>query len=295
MIDIAQILFVYVSPIIAVTMLLLNIVEIYFIFKQKKRIKSSALAYVLNLSISDALVGFTIIIAKIFFYIWKCTNSNTARLLYYVARYCLLRFSLYVSVFSLIAMALIRWLAVKHPMKHKIFIRKYTVKMCVLIWALSFLAVTCLYCSLRFTLDPTKFEQYEIIIFPVIVYPATAVFGISYYNIRNLSMRKEANKQANIRKNHSIVDKVHSFAMRSTFAFIICWVPLVTYCLVKYCNVFTGWKNMLHLEYSLSVLAMINSVIDPILYFLSVFSRMRRRNNSIKVVNSATTIGIHPL
>ena len=67
MIDIAQILFVYVSLIIAVTIVLLNIVEIYFIFRQKNRIKSSALAYVLNLSMSDAFVGFAIIIAKIFF------------------------------------------------------------------------------------------------------------------------------------------------------------------------------------------------------------------------------------
>ena len=76
---------------------------------------------------------------------------------------------------------------------------------------------------------------------------------------------------------------------------MICWVPFVTYCLVKYCNLFNGWKNILHLEYSLFVLALFNSVIDPILYFLSVFSRMRRRKNNIKVVNSATTIGIHSL
>ena len=89
------------------------------------------------------------------------------------------------------------------------------------------------------------------------------------------------------------MDKVHSFALRSTFAFMICWVPFVTYCLVKYCNLFNGWKNILHLEYSLFVLALFNSVIDPILYFLSVFSRMRCRNNKINIVNSATRKSIH--
>ena len=127
MIDLAQILFVYVSPIIVVTiLLLLNIAEIYSIFrpKKKKRIKSSVLAYVLNLSISDVFVGFAIIIAKLIFYIWKYTNNSTSRLLFYVVRYYLVRFSLFVSVFSLITMTLIRWLAVKHPMNHQIFIRK---------------------------------------------------------------------------------------------------------------------------------------------------------------------------
>ena len=90
MIDPAQILFVYVSPIIVVTiLLLLNIAEIYSIFrpKKKKRIKSSVLAYVLNLSISDVFVGFAIIIAKLIFYIWKYTNNSTSGLLFYVVRY----------------------------------------------------------------------------------------------------------------------------------------------------------------------------------------------------------------
>ena len=126
MIDLAQILFVYVSPIIVVTiLLLLNIAEIYSIFRPKKnRIKSSVLAYVFNLSISDVFLGFAIIIAKLIFYIWKYTNNSTSRLLFYVVRYYLVRFSLFVSVFSLITMTLIRWLAVKHPMNHQIFIRK---------------------------------------------------------------------------------------------------------------------------------------------------------------------------
>ena len=295
MMDLGQILFVYVSPIIAVTMLLLNSAEIYSIFRQKNIIKASALAYVLNLSISDAFVGFAIIIAKIIYYIWKYTNNYTVGLLFYVARYYFVRFSLFVSVFSLMAMTLIRWLAIRQPMKHRIFIRKYTVKMCVLIWSLSFSAVTCLYCSFRFTIDPAKFDQYEVIIFPVMVYPATAAFAFSYYHIRNLSVRKEASKPANIKKNRSLVDKVHLFAIRSTVAFMICWVPLATYGLAKYFNAFTGWKNMQHLENSLFILAFINSVIDPILYFSSAFSSRRSKIKKIKVASSATEDSISTL
>lgn len=45
---------------------------------------------------------------------------------------------------------------------------------------------------------------------------------------------------------------------------------------------------MRHLENSLFVLALINSIIAPILYFLAAFSRRSHRNNKIKVVSSAT-------
>ena len=69
---------------------------------------------------------------------------------------------------------------------------------------------------------------------------------------------------------------------------MICQVPFATYGLVKYFHAFTGWKNMRHLENSLFVLALINSIIAPILYFLAAFSRRSHRNNKIKVVRSAT-------
>ena len=90
MIDLAQILFVYVSPIIlsnntTTTKHCWNL--FYISTKKKKRIKSSVLAYVLNLSISDVFVGFAIIIAKLIFYIWKYTNNSTSGLLFYVVRY----------------------------------------------------------------------------------------------------------------------------------------------------------------------------------------------------------------
>ena len=86
---------------------------------------------------------------------------------------------------NLITITLIRCLAITHPVKYRIFIWKNTTKMCLLIWVLSSLMVTCLFFSLYFTLDPAKFDQYEVIIFPIIVYPASIAFGCSYYHLRN--------------------------------------------------------------------------------------------------------------
>ena len=294
MVNLAQFIFNYVSPILALIILVLNSAEIYFIFQQKVRIKYSAIAYILNLAISDIFVGAAVVTVKIFYYIWKSNDSHTVWLLLLVSRYYLLRVSLFASVFNLMTMTLLRWLAIRYPIKHRSFVRKYTTKMCILIWALSFLVVTCLYCGLYFKLDSVQLDRYEVIIFPVIVCPTSALFVYSYYHMRKLlikklekfSQRKTHKLSYNVRKDyrnntkkHSFEDKVHTFAIRSTIAFIICWMPLSTYGLAKFFNVSDGWKNMTDLEFSLFTLAFINSVIDPILYFLSTHTRRMRQCN----------------
>ena len=302
MTSLAQILFDYISPALAVIILVLNVTEIYMIFQQKIRIKHSAIAYVFNLAISDVFVGVAIIVAKICYYIWKYTNSRTSRALLSISRYYLLRVSLFASVFNLMAIALIRCLAITHPIKHRIFIRKCTAKMCLLIWVLSSLVVTCLYFSLYFTLGSAKLDQYEIIIFPIIVYPASVVFACSHYHFRNLLTQKELKfsqkKSPNLQysmskgpqnksKNRLFEDKVYILALRSIIAFMICWVPTATYALTKIFNAFSGWKNVGDLEFSLFTLAFINSVIDPVLFFSSCTKR--RHQNSERTNVSSTS------
>lgn len=294
MVNLAQFIFNYVSPVLALIILVLNSAEIYFISQQKVRIKYSAIAYICNLAISDIFVGAAVATVKIFYYVWKSNCSHTVWLLLLVSRYYLLRVSLFASVFNLMTMTLLRWLAIRYPMKHRSFIRKYTTKMCVLIWALSFLVVTCLYCGLYFKLDSAQLDRYEVIIFPIIVYPTSALFIYSYYHMRKLLIRKQEKfsqrkthklsyhvrkDYRNNTKKHSFEDRVHAFSIRSTIAFIICWMPLSTYGLAKFFNASDGWKNMRDLEFSLFTLAFINSVIDPILYFLSTHTRMIRQCN----------------
>ena len=294
MVNLAQFIFNYVSPVLALIILVLNSAEIYFISQQKVRIKYSAIAYICNLAISDIFVGAAVATVKIFYYVWKSNYSHTVWLLLLVSRYYLLRVSLFASVFNLMTMTLLRWLAIRYPMKHRSFIRKYTTKMCVLIWALSFLVVTCLYCGLYFKLDSAQLDRYEVIIFPIIVYPTSALFIYSYYHMRKLLIRKQEKfsqrkthklsyhvrkDYRNNTKKHSFEDRVHAFSSRSTIAFIICWMPLSTYGLAKFFNASDGWKNMRDLEFSLFTLAFINSVIDPILYFLSTHTRMIRQCN----------------
>ena len=294
MVNLAQFIFNYVSPVLALIILVLNSAEIYFISQQKVRIKYSAIAYICNLAISDIFVGAAVATVKIFYYVWKSNYSHTVWLLLLVSRYYLLRVSLFASVFNLMTMTLLRWLAIRYPMKHRSFIRKYTTKMCVLIWALSFLVVTCLYCGLYFKLDSAQLDRYEVIIFPIIVYPTSALFIYSYYHMRKLLIRKQEKfsqrkthklsyhvrkDYRNNTKKHSFEDRVHAFSIRSTIAFIICWMPLSTYGLAKFFNASDGWKNMRDLEFSLFTLAFINSVIDPILYFLSTHTRMMRQCN----------------
>lgn len=135
------------------------------------------------------------------------------------------------------AITLIRCLAITHPVKHRTFIRKYTKKMCLLICVFLSVIVTCLYFSLYFTLDHAKFDQYEVITFPIIVYPASVAFACSYYHLRNLLTRKEvkfnqkkfpelscsiSKDPQNKIKKQSFEKRVYTFALRTIFAFIIC-------------------------------------------------------------------------
>ena len=69
--NLAQFIFDYISPILAVVILVLNSAEIYFIFQQKIRIKYSGIAYIFNLAISDIFVGAAIVTVKIFYYIYN--------------------------------------------------------------------------------------------------------------------------------------------------------------------------------------------------------------------------------
>ena len=290
MVNLAQFIFNYVSPVLALIILVLNSAEIYFISQQKVRIKYSAIAYICNLAISDIFVGAAVATVKIFYYVWKSNYSHTVWLLLLVSRYYLLRVSLFASVFNLMTMTLLRWLAIRYPMKHRSFIRKYTTKMCVLIWALSFLVVTCLYCGLYFKLDSAQLDRYEVIIFPIIVYPTSALFIYSYYHMRKLLIRKQEKfsqrkthklsyhvrkDYRNNTKKHSFEDRVHAFSIRSTIAFIICWMPLSTYGLAKFFNASDGWKNMRDLEFSLFTLAFITFIINPILFFSSRYTKRR--------------------
>ena len=307
MASLAQILFEYVSPFLAVIILVLNIAEVYTILRQKIRIKYSAIAYVFNLAISDIFVGVAIVIAKISYYIWKHTNCRTAWIILNVSRYYLLRVSLFASVLNLMTITLIRSLAITQPLKHRIFIRKYTKKLCLLIWVFSTLMVTCLYFSLYFTLDHAKFDQYEVILFPITVYPASVAFGCSYYHIRNLLIRNEtkfnqrkfsqlscsiSKNPQNKSKKNSFEDKVYTFALRTIFAFIICWTPSATYSLIKVSNAFSHWKNVEDLEFSLFTLAFTNSVIDPILFFSSTYTKSSHQNGGSKNFRSTIKDGV---
>jgi len=136
--DLKFFLFMVVSPIGAALMIILNSIEIWFIFKHKLMSRVKSTVYILNLAISDICLGIFVIMVKI----CKAEEMNNGlhpkyRLFFQTK---MVYVSLYVSVLSLAALTVERYLAVKKPMYYNMLEihKKYII--CVLMWLVTILA-----------------------------------------------------------------------------------------------------------------------------------------------------------
>ena len=110
--SLAEVMFEYVSPILAILIVVANTIEITMLIRQKQRNKfNAALVYVFGLSLSDLLVGMTIVCTKIVYFIIKMklfSDSIVLEKMIHVFKYLFLRMSLFISIFSLLAITVDR-------------------------------------------------------------------------------------------------------------------------------------------------------------------------------------------
>ena len=112
------------------------------ILNKKKKIAKCTVVLI-NLAISDLVVGIDIILVKmLFFIIMKIENKQ---LLYALAffRSCLLPISLMMSITNLILLTILRFYAVKQPLKYMTITRKLFINICILQWVLISMSVAC--------------------------------------------------------------------------------------------------------------------------------------------------------
>lgn len=313
-----EFIYTYISPFTAAVIITLNVLEVFIITNSGKlKKKTCSILFIFNLTLSDVLVGFSIGLVKVLHYIRTThyPNDDDLQKGIDIIQFYLLRLSLFASVFNLMTMTLMRWLAVKKPSMYRTILSRHTIRMCILVWLLSIVIVTVTYCALMFNLTSEKFDQFEMLLFAVIVYPATTLFFFSYYSIlRNVKERHErlGSYASSIHDDGNAVCKYDSvkdtittrvscptargsssefelrlfkIALRAVIVFIICWFPIATYSIVKATGVFLDWDNMRDLEYCLFTLAFINSIINPLLYFSSMRKTKKRKdlNNCLQV------------
>ena len=198
----SSVLYYYVSPTIAALTLLLNSTVVCLLIRQYRRSKrggqrrhSAPLIFLANLAVSDLLVGLTVTVIKFIYYLyhyrlirWSFTLARANHLM----KYAFLRLSLLISVFNLASLTLDRFIAIRFPMTYRI---KVTNKLAFFVVAMTWLL------SVTFTAahyGVTYFSgiallQYDLVIFPSVVFPAALIFTVCY-SIILLEIRRQGRK-----------------------------------------------------------------------------------------------------
>ena len=203
--DYQQFLYRYVTFGIGILAVFFNILEIIFMkyFKSFKK-NPIGMVYILNMAISDIIVGFTMVILKSMDPYMKTTlaNNETAHEIYHVIRFCFIRFSLLLSVFNLIALTIDRVCAIRFPFSINRKNIYFHYKVCSGVWISSFLITIIFYCLARYYLKDN--ERYKDFIFPIATFPATGLFVVSYaiiFNVVRRSSNTIATTQNSVRNN----------------------------------------------------------------------------------------------
>ncbi|XP_057305303.1 G-protein coupled receptor 15-like [Hydractinia symbiolongicarpus] len=289
------IIFTYISPVNAALIIILNILEIVVMFKTNmQRVLSPSLVFILNLSISDIMVGFMIIMVKVFAFLLKTKYKGNKVLLesLHVTKNFMLRLSLLLSVLNLMTFTVVRMLAARKPLFYRKITRRIAINICYCIWLVALVFVTGYYCAMKFTLTVEENNKFETILFPLSTYVVSFGFCYCYWSIyasireqkrklaksditwTNLSEPSTSNwvkeKKSKQKKNKMLDNerKILRIAVLSVCAFMACWLPLSTFALIKASGALDGWKYALDVEYVFFTLAFVNSILDPFIYML---------------------------
>ena len=200
--DPSDVLYFYVSPTLAVLTVLLNSALIHTLIKQYRCNKKSReqkhsipLIFLANLAISDLLVGLTLVIMKINFYLYyhKAIRwSLSMDLAQGILKFAFLRLSLLTSVFNLTSLTVDRFLAICYPMVYRMKAgNKHAFVVVGITWLLSTIFAAAHYGITYYS--GVVLWEYDLVIFPVVVFPAAFVFAICYSLILR-AIRKQGRK-----------------------------------------------------------------------------------------------------
>ena len=215
----------------------------------------------LNLAISDLIIGTDIILVKLLLFIYE---QDENRVIFYITAFfssCLLHISLLMSIANLLLLAFLRLYAIRRPMKYRTVTKKFIIKICIFLWV-----SISLFIVLRFTFSYRSWSPYlgqlHIIVTPY-VFVAVIVFSVTFVLIFKSIRTRVAvgnSDRGNTKKSGDKAFKVGSYYV---IAFAACWLPLAAWGLVDQ----VADQNSV-VGFSLTCLAFFNSVINPIFYFV---------------------------
>lgn len=215
----------------------------------------------LNLTITDLIIGIDIIFAKMLFLINK--QAKNIVILYITAFFsaCLLKIALLMSVANLLLLAFLRLYAIRRPMNYRTVTNTFIIKVSIFLWvSISLFIVMQFIFSYRLN-DPDSEVFYVII--PPYVFLAVIAFSVTYLLIfKSIRTRVDVG-DGNMGNTNKRGDKAFKVGSYSVIAFAICWLPISAWSIVDQVADQSALSTML-----LTCLAFLNSAVNPILYFV---------------------------
>ena len=281
--DLETVLFDILSPINASLIIILNIMEIILIYKMKMVQRKISTVFILNLAISDLLLGLTTVLIMVLSFKFRQDSVQIASYL----RNSLIQITLMVSVLTNNILTTERFLAVKHPHVYKRITKVQRRNICLLVWFLAIGVILCFFFSGSQDFISRYHEQF-IILSSIIVLSLPWPI-ISYTVIRRIFKRRFSQKRghslpSNATPRYATFTDGQRFlvlCLRSFIIFVICWLPYAAFGFFIFIKRDISQKSewLFPLQYLVHLAAFINSVLNPILYLYTYsFGKLVRRH-----------------
>ena len=269
--DYVSFIFLVVSPANAGLLIILNVIEILFIWKMQLIKKSKSIIFLVNLSLADIFLGLIICTSKVTdSYSLHPIMSEISSFL----KESLIQVSLLVSILTNLVLTSERLLLVKLPLRYKQITRRHRVWICLGMW------ITVALVTLGFYFTEYTFKKQFVIVssmvFVSLPWPIIC-FVLIKRNIRNgLSKQYQVKKTTNNNNDNSPQNanerKFLSLCQRTFAVFTVCWTPysvygyLVFFGIVGDDPVSVYWTAI---QYTVHVIAFINSTLNPVIYLFT--------------------------
>ena len=287
--ELQRIVHTYINPVGGALIVLLNLMEITLICKARNLVASMIL--VLNIAISDLIVGILIFCAQIFSYLKKFHYKDSAalNLSFSVARN-MERISCLLSIFNLLAFTFLRMLATNRPLIHRaIFTKKLAITISCTIWVTTIIILISYHCAFKFGASKETYERFGSLIYPVCTYSATALFFYLYRVIISDIRRRnkiicvvackgrvvdgktqtqhiDINSKIKEERRQKTEERIRRIATASILAFASCWIPISTIHLIESTGI--TWPNADKIRKVFALLSCWNSIVNPIIYMI---------------------------
>ena len=256
----------YGLPIIGLIVLFINTIQIVVLIsnirKYWKRIeeqhKINSLVFILNLSFTDAAFGLGAFFYGVF------NEDEKLATLPDIFRILVCGTMSIISVWTLVAITVQRLYAVMKPLKFRQQGPKIYIIIGIAIWIASIILVVIYYFKLH--KDDVAFDLVLSLI-PILTFPAVTIFLFCYlciwFTLRNRPINLST---SNVRQEKKIL----RLAVFIIIAFTVCWLPVSIFGLYKRYKTPDDAETenrLVLIQVSLFSLILLNSFINPILYF----------------------------